>query len=93
MNQTSVSALGLLGGALLGFLLRPSNMLIGQLPFGTVITRGANLTGLDQMLVPLARTSFNYLLVGAFIGAVGGLLLGHLLTSKRSAHADPGHVR
>jgi len=82
----------LLGGALLGFLLRPSNMLIGQLSFGTVITRGANLKGLDQLLVPLARTSFNYLLVGALLGAAGGVLIGHLLASKRRAHPEAGPV-
>ena len=92
MNKMTTGVLGLLGGALLGFLMRPSNMLIGQLPFGTVITRGANLKGMDELLVPLAQTSFNYLLVGALLGAVAGMLLGHLLASKRGKPTDSGPV-
>lgn len=85
MSKVIAGSLGLMGGALLGFLFRPSNILIGQLPFGTVITRGANLQGLDQLLVPMAQTSFNYLLVGAILGAAGGVLIGHLYASKRKA--------
>lgn len=65
---------GLLVGAFIGFLLRPSAMLIGQLPFTVVMTRGANLEGLDEMLVPLAQTSFNYMLVGGVVGALVGLV-------------------
>ena len=42
--------LGAAIGGFLGFLLRPSVPLVGPLPFETVITRGANLTGLDSLL-------------------------------------------
>lgn len=65
---------GALVGGLIGFVLRPSAPLIGQLPLGTVITRGDNLDGLDKMLVPLAQTSFNYLVAGVVVGGVIGLL-------------------
>ena len=36
--------LGVFIGGLVGFLLRPSANLVGQLPFGVVITRGAALS-------------------------------------------------
>ena len=70
----NVTIAGLLIGGLVGFLLRPSVPLIGQLPFSTVISRGANLRGLDQLLLGYARTSFNYLLAGLVVGAVVGLI-------------------
>jgi hypothetical protein len=59
----------------LGFLLRPSVPLIGPLPFETVITRGANLTGLDSLLKGAAETSFNYMLVGVVVGALVGWVI------------------
>jgi hypothetical protein len=65
---------GLLIGGVVGFLLRPSVPIMGQLPFSTVITRGANLHGLDQLLVGYARTSFNYLIGGMVVGVVIGFV-------------------
>lgn len=59
-------------GGLLGFLIRPSVPLIGQLPLEAVLTRGASYSGLDQILVPFAKQSFNYLLVGFILGGFGG---------------------
>lgn len=56
-------------------MLRPSVPLIGPLPFGTVITRGANLTGLDSLLKGAAETSFNYMLVGVVVGALVGWVI------------------
>lgn len=44
-------ALGPLIGGLLGFLMRPSAFLVGQLPFEMVITRGSALSEMDQLLV------------------------------------------
>lgn len=73
---------GLLGG-IIGFLLRPANSLIGQLPFETVISRGANLEGVDQLLVPLAQKSFNTLIIGVFIGIIVGALIGYFISNKR----------
>ncbi len=71
-------------GAITGYLSRPSAMLVGQLPFETVITGGAGLQGLDQLLVPIAQQSFNQMLAGAFVGAVLGGVLGVVLRQMRS---------
>jgi hypothetical protein len=51
-----------------------------QLPFETVITRGANLAGIDSVLAPLAETSFNYMLAVAVVGAVVGVLIGYFIS-------------
>jgi len=77
-----IGFIGIVVGGLLGYLLRPSAPLIGQLPFETVITQGANLRGLDQILVSFAQTSFNYLIVGMIIGGVCGALTGIFLKKK-----------
>ena len=77
-------------GGLIGFLLRPEAPFVGQLSFITVITRGANLSGMDAFLVPVAQTSFNYMVAGAFLlgmvgAAVGGTLgfgIGFLLSKR-----------
>jgi hypothetical protein len=81
-----LAAVGVFIGGLIGFLLRPAAPLIGQLDFGTVITRGSNLTGLETLLVSTAQTSFSYLLVGVILGAVAGVLIG-LMTSKSKSPA------
>src|SRR5260370_33445375 len=59
-----------LAGAFLGFLFRPSVPLIGQLPFNTVITRGSNLQGIDQLLKSFAEESFNYMVIRAILSAI-----------------------
>ena len=74
-----IGAAGAVIGGTIGFLLRPSALLIGQLPFTTVITRGANLAGVDQVLVPLAQKSFNIMVAGAIIGAVVGAVIGYVI--------------
>ena len=80
-----IGILGLILGGVIGFVLRPSAMLIGQLPFETVISRGANLQGLDKLLVPTAQSSFNMMVVGAIIGAVVGFVVGQMLARRSSA--------
>ena len=77
---------GLLIGGLVGFLLRPSVPLIGQLPFSTVISRGANLRGLDQLLLGYARTSFNYLLAGLVLGVVIGLIAAFVIEKSQATN-------
>ena len=69
-------------GSVIGFLLRPSAPLVGQLPLSIVITRGAELRGLDQLLVPAAQTSFNYVLVGGLIGTAVGFIAPKFMTKK-----------
>ena len=69
---------GMLGG-IIGYLTRPSAILVGQLPFGTVITGGAGLQGLDQLLVPIAQQSFNQMLTAAIVCAALGGIVGAIL--------------
>jgi len=81
---------GFFAGGALGYLCRPSAMLIGQLPFSVVITRGATLEGLDTLLVGVAQKSFNSMVIGAIVGAVLLGVLGALLPteSKRPAQGE-----
>jgi hypothetical protein len=69
----------LLGGVA-AFLLRPSVEGVGRLPFGAVITAGANST---NALKAAAQQSFAYLLAGVILGGILGLACGILL--KRPA--------
>lgn len=76
------SVVGGLVGALVGFLLRPTIPLYGQLPLEAVITRGEHLRGLEQLFTSYAQVSFNYMLVGAIIGAFIGWITYQLLKKK-----------
>ncbi len=76
---------GFLIGGLVGFLARPSAFFLGQLPFEHVISRGATLKVMDQMLVPLAQRSFNITLIGAIIGAVAGIVIGYFVGRKKTS--------
>jgi hypothetical protein len=82
--KVKLPAIGLVIGGIVGFLLRPGVPFMGQLPIGTVITRGANLHGLDQLLVGYARTSFNYLIAGMLMGTIMGLMAAVVISSQRS---------
>jgi hypothetical protein len=82
--KSRLTIVGLLIGSVVGFLLRPGVPFIGQLPFGTVITRGTNLQGLDQLLVGYARTSFNYLIAGIVVGAVVGWIAAIVISNQKS---------
>jgi hypothetical protein len=66
----SVIWTGAVVGGIVGFFLRPSVPMIGQLPLGTVLSRGSNLSGLDVMLKGAAETSFNYMVAGAVVGGI-----------------------
>jgi hypothetical protein len=55
-------------GAYIGFLLRPSIPLVGQLPAMVVLTSGQYLRGFDKVFVPTAQTSFGYLITGLVVG-------------------------
>ena len=74
--------IGFFIGGIIGFLYRPSAFLIGQLPFEDVITRGANLKGVHQVLISMAQTSFNNMLAIALIGALIGIAAGYLLSKR-----------
>jgi hypothetical protein len=85
-------------GVVLGYLFRPSVPLLGQLPFSTVITRGANLKGFDQLLTSTAQESFNYVVIGALIcGAIAAAIgamqkVGESPISPRLASPVPAPV-
>ena len=83
------AVVGALVGTMLGYVLRPSAFLVGQLPFSTVISRGANLDGLDQLLVPTAQSSFNLLVAGAIFGAVVGAVIAMFAKPAMPRREDP----
>ena len=83
MGTAGLVVVGFLMGGFIGFLLRPSASLIGQLPFEVVITRGAYLQGIDLLLVPMAQTSFNGLLAGAMIGTIAGVLVSYFIRGRK----------
>jgi hypothetical protein len=86
MNKAlPLAAIGVFIGGLLGFLMRPAAPFIGQLDFGTVISRGSNLTGLDSLLISTAQASFNYVLIGAILGAVMGIVIGLTMLKSKPA--------
>ena len=84
MRWESGAILGAILGGMVGFLLRPSLPIIGQLPFKTVITRGSNLTGLDVVLKSTAEQSFNYMLIGIIVGAVILALAAGLIGKQKT---------
>jgi len=69
-----------IGGGIAGYLVRPSIPLFGQLPVGIVLTRGSTLTGIDQLFVPVAQTSFNYVIAGVVVGVIA--LFGFSMTRR-----------
>lgn len=69
-------------GALVGYLTRPSAFLVGQVPFMAVITRGASLRGLDQLLLPLARESFDRMLAFLVVGGIIGFAASRWMAKK-----------
>ena len=82
--KSKLTIAGCFIGSVAGFLLRPSVPLMGQLPLSTVITRGTNLRGLDQLLLAHARTSFNYLIAGMILGAFLGWITSIAISSQKS---------
>lgn len=66
-------------GTFIGYLLRPSAPVVGQLPLAKVLSRGVDIS---QALTPVAQTSFNYLLTGLILGWLIGVIAGHLLSKK-----------
>jgi hypothetical protein len=82
-NAWIITLVGLIVGASIGYFYRPPAILIGQLPFDVVITRGGNLKGLEQVYLETAKTSFNYLLIGGMGGALLGAIIGMMTTKNK----------
>jgi hypothetical protein len=78
------TGIGCLTGGFIGFLLRPSAFVIGQLPFQHVITRGQSLQGVERVFMSLARESFNTMMIGAVIGLLAGVVIGCFISAKSS---------
>lgn len=74
-RHVKFAAIGLVVGAVTGFVTRPSLPMVGQLPFGIVISRGAGLKGLDQMLVGSAQESFSHCFWFTVFGGIFGFAL------------------
>jgi hypothetical protein len=86
--------LGAVVGAVVGFLLRPSVPFVGQLPLDVVLSRGASLNGIDQLLRSIAEQSFNYVIIGAVLGVVvvagaKGIVLQRPSTAATQSSAPP----
>ena len=79
-----ITIIGLILGASIGYFYRPPALFIGQLPFDVVITRGGNLKGIDQIYLEIAKTSFNYLVIGGIAGAIIGAIVGMKTTKNIS---------
>lgn len=75
MLQFSAGLVGFVLAGAVGYLLRPVVPIHGQLDFNTVISRGTNLQGMDQLLKSYAQQSFNYMLLAGIMGVVAALLL------------------
>ena len=73
---------GVMVGGFIGFLLRPSIPIYGQLPLSVVVTRGITLSGVDVLLTSTAEVSFNYLMIGTILGAIGGGILGYVIAKN-----------
>ena len=86
--RVGLTSLGVLLGGLIGIVTRPSVFLVGQLPLPVVLTRGALLSGMDQILVPAAQSSFNHVVLCSLGGAIVGLVAGLFHWSANSRHGD-----
>lgn len=81
--------LGAICGAFVGYLMRPAAPFLGQLNFETVISRGTNLQGLDQLLVSTAQASFNGMLMAAVLAGLIGAVVGYVVSLNKSPMPAP----
>jgi hypothetical protein len=89
MKSTKAAVIGIgfagcLAGGFVGFLLRPSAFLVGQLPFQHVISRGESLQGVERVMMTMARDSFNIMMSGAVIGLIAGVIIGYFAGKMKS---------
>ena len=78
MKVIPTSIVGMLAGIAVGFWLRPSAPLVGQLPLSVVISGGDNLHGIERALKSIAETSLNYMWAGLLVGAAAGAVAGYV---------------
>jgi len=86
-----VGMAGSVVGLVIGILTRPSVPLVGQLPLGIVLTRGATLTGLDLLLRTTAESSFNQIAVVCIGGTLMGAAFGWFVGQRKAADLPAPH--
>ena len=72
------------------FSMRPGGPAHRPIRLCTVITRGSNLTGLDMLLVSTAQASFSYLVVGAILGSVAGVVIAMMTAEGKPSTTCTG---
>jgi len=82
---------GCVVGLVIAILTRPSAPLVGQLPLGIVLTRGATLTGLDLLLRTTAESSFNQIAVVCIVGTLMGAAFGWFVGQRKAADLRAPH--
>ncbi|WP_440952664.1 hypothetical protein [Methanococcoides sp. FTZ1] len=85
MNEKQMKYLPTLGtliGGSIAYLLRPEAPEVGKLPFNVIMTRGAELSGAEEALIATAQASFNYIIIGAVIGAIIGIAVFWAMSDK-----------
>jgi hypothetical protein len=86
MRLAGSAVLGGLVGGLVGYLIATPE----GLSFSDVITRGAWLQGFKLLLQPAAAAAFNWMLAGAIVGIVGGLVIASLMKKVEATRARVG---
>ena len=76
VQQVKAAVGGAIIGGFIAFLVRPS-LLGHQVAFVDVITAGAYLKGNEQLWMPLAQTSLNFLIAGVILGGLTGFAVAH----------------
>jgi basic amino acid/polyamine antiporter, APA family len=66
---------GLLAGGVIGFLSRPVTAAGEKLSFEQVLARGGGMA--DPIMAELARSSFNWIVIGILLGAIAGAAVGY----------------
>lgn len=89
LGRESPIIVGVVLGAIVGFLARPSIPMLGQLPFLAVVTRGAFFGGLDIVFRPTAEQSFNYMAIGAILGGILLFAVTGFLRKNERAGTSP----
>lgn len=94
MKRMILIMVGALLGLILGYFISPDIPLIeGKVPFEYAITNGQACEGqgLDELLIPAAQQAFQYMVIGAILGALVGLGISIMITSGNTN--QPNRVR
>ena len=87
MKSIFIAIFAMLGGGV-GYLLRPAVPFIGQLPLNIIIADGKNLHGLERLAQPYAQQSLEYVIAGALVGGMLGLITAYLYNLRQPDGTD-----